>query len=250
MAVQNAQLFQAEIDTVARLQELERLKRDFLAVVSHELRTPATTIIGFADLLASDPPVVADDEVRALASRIALAGRHLTILIDDLLDVAGLSRGNFRIDLREVSVAEVVADVVDARSWQTHEIRVEVADNLPPVIADYLRLNQVLSNLVSNAMKFSTSGSPITISAVADDGHVTIAVADRGVGIPTAEQERIFERFYQVDQSLTREAGGLGIGLFLARQLCQRMGAAIALESEPGAGSRFTVRLRQAGPPD
>ena len=242
-AVQNARLLQREQDAMRELQEAEELKRNFLAVVSHELRTPLTSVLGFADTLTRLGPEMDTSLVVHFGTRIANAGRRLARLVDDLLDVAGIERGELATAPALTSVASVVVESVELVETRGRTLDVDVAPGLPPVFVDPERLSQVLVNLIENACKFSPPSGVVRLWARHERGGVSIAVEDSGPGIPPELRERIFERFFQADQQSTRTTGGLGIGLFLVRHLCERMGADVRVDSEPGRGSRFTVWL-------
>lgn len=217
----------------------ERQQREFIAVIAHELRTPVTSVVGFSDVLAGTYRPADEQEQRVLAGRIAAAGRELARLLEDMLDVTGLSSGGFRIKLGIVDIGPILEDVAAAPA---HAGRVAVAatGDLPPVLADPERLRQVLGNLVGNACKFSPAGALVRLWAARDGDHVAITVSDEGMGIAPALHERVFERFYQADGD-RRE--GMGLGLYLARQLTERMGGSLTLASAPACGSTFTLRL-------
>jgi signal transduction histidine kinase len=245
-AVQNAELFAREQETNERLRAAEQLQSDFLAMVSHELRTPLTTLTGFAEMIADHAGALQPTLVADVGRRMWRASRWLSRMIVDLLDVAQLERGTLVIELQptDVTTAVIEATTIDVRD--SRPITSRIAPNLPPVIADPGRLQQVLGNLLSNARKFSPQGSEITIDCDRDGSNVMITVVDRGRGMPPEAMDHIFDLFVQIDPATTRASGGLGTGLYLAKQLCDRMGAKITVESDPGAGSRFTVLLRSA----
>ena len=242
-AVQNARLFAREQETVERLKELEVLKRDFLAVVSHELRTPTVTIIGFADVLRDGG--ASGEEARMLAERIGGSARHLRSLIEDLLDVSGIERGDLQLEVVSTAVEPLLTDAV-AQRRDDARVELVVVGPLPAVLVDPARLTQVVGNLLANALRFSGPDTQVTVRAQPVAAGVEVAVADRGEGIPAELHERVFDRFYQVDQGPTRLRGGIGVGLFLARQLCDRMGVGLRLESQEGEGSTFTLTLPAA----
>jgi signal transduction histidine kinase len=252
-AVQNARLFEREQHAVAELREAQRMQRDFLAVVSHELRTPLTAIAGFAETLRSDAASLSADDVAAVGDRIGRAGRRLERLIVDLLDISQLERAQLAVNLVQVppnTLAAVVLDAIDSMGVSGHTVRLDVADGLPPVLADERRVRQVVEHLLDNARKFSPAASEIVVSlAPEEDGaHVAVSVTDQGPGIPAEMQPRVFERFFQVESPSTRSAGGLGVGLYLVRRLCDLMNASVDIDSAAGEGTRFTVRIPVARP--
>jgi signal transduction histidine kinase len=247
-AVQNALLYRQERDALSRTNEFEKLKHDFVSLVSHELRTPLTAVTGFAATLSRHAHQLRPEAVAEMGSRIEAASRRLGLLVSDLLDISGIQRGALDVVVTTVSVDATIAQLVEERVAPQHNLVVDIEPNLPPVHADPERLSQVLWKLVDNARKFSPDGSLIRVRAVRGDAHVMIAVDDEGRGIPPEHLARVFEPFFQVEEALTRSAGGLGTGLYLARQICEAMGAHLDVESEPGRGSTFTVRLPVAAP--
>lgn len=244
-AVQNALMFERERETLQRLEETQRIQRDFLMVVSHELRTPLTSVSGFGYTLERHAPALDAETVAEIGQRIWRAGRRLERVMGDLLDLAQIERGTFTIAVVATPVEPIVHDC--AREQQDdHRIAVSVEPRLPPVMADPERLHQALGNLLSNARKFSGPAAPIEISARAEETRVAVSVTDHGRGIPGELRARVFERFFQAEPATTRTTEGMGIGLYMVKQLCARMGAEVDLESAPGAGARFTIRLRRA----
>jgi signal transduction histidine kinase len=244
-AVQNARLFEREQQAVIDLREAQRMQRDFLAVVSHELRTPLTAISGFAETLrAARGGGLSGDDVAAVAQRIERASRRLERLIVDLLDISQLERTSLQVNLQAADLGAVVQGVVDELPSSGHEVRVVVEPDLPPAQADERRVRQVLEHLLDNARKFSPAGSAIEVRLAREgEGVVALSVADEGVGIPPAVRDRVFERFFQVESSSTRPAGGLGVGLYLVQRLCDLMGATVSVDSVVGRGTRFTVHI-------
>ena len=245
-AVQNAELYARELDTIERLRSAERLRTDFIAMISHELRTPLTTLAGFSELIASRAEALQPALVSEFGHRMWRASRWLSRMIGDLLDLAQLEQGVLALDMTATDVAAVVAEAAAVEVREPRVIRSRIEPALPLVLADPGRLGQILGNLLSNARKFSPPGSIIDIYCRRERDRVAVSISDQGRGIPSTEIDHIFDAFVQVDPGPTRDAGGLGTGLYLTRQLCDRMGAAIEVESTPGSGSRFTILLRQA----
>ncbi|WP_407052019.1 sensor histidine kinase [Methyloraptor flagellatus] len=227
-------------------------KSRFLALASHEIRTPLNGIIGMADLLADSPLSPAQSNyVRAVHS----SGTSLLSLVDDVLDLAKVEAG--RLDLAEapVDLGALVEEVVELLAPRAHGKGIELVGRIAPdvpaeVMADAARLRQVLINLVGNAVKFTHSGG-VTIEigrradAVPGFARIAVAVHDTGIGVPAADAERIFREFEQVEQGPARRYGGTGLGLAIARQIVDRMGGRIELDSREGCGStfRFAVDL-------
>jgi signal transduction histidine kinase len=227
------------------LRESNRLKDDFVAAVSHELRSPLTSIQGsLATLLRVgsqlDPAVA-----RSLLEVADRQSRRLRRLIEDLLVVSRLESGEDRPALSDVRLDVLVDQVLEdlAADGTQHLMETDVPAGLGPVRSDADRLHQILANLVGNARKYAPAGTTVTVRVRPGRTSTDVLVADQGPGIPPEERERIFERFYQVDQSPTRPAGGIGLGLYLCRRLAASIGAEVALERSGPDGSVFVVRL-------
>jgi PAS domain S-box-containing protein len=228
-------------------QTLDKLRDDFVATASHELRTPLAAIYGAAKTLRREDGL--DDEgAERLMAIISSESERLARVIDDILLASHLDSGRLKFASAPVDLRALVADVVE--SMQVHlqngvTLQLDAPPNgLPAVSVDAIKLRRVLQNLVDNAIKYSPEGGPVVVRAeVGGDGRVRLQVNDEGLGIPRAEQERIFEKFYRADPQLARGVGGTGLGLYICRELVQRMGGAIEVESEPGKGSTFTVEL-------
>jgi signal transduction histidine kinase len=242
-AVQNALLFGREREAVARLQEVEGLKRDFAAAVSHELRTPLTVVQGFAGMLASGTITSANVELREIGERIVQAARRLEGMITDVLLIAGIESAPRAVRLLPIDVASMLEQALQSADRGTHELVLAIDPDLPAAHSDLTRLADVLAKLLDNAQKFSAPGSVVTVGATAEDGAVVVTVEDHGCGIPDDMLELIFEPFVQVDSTMARPAGGLGTGLFLVRSIGTAVGASVTVESTEGVGSTFAVRL-------
>jgi signal transduction histidine kinase len=245
VAISNAQRLSIERDAVERLSELSRMKSTLLAAVSHELRTPLTTVIGFADLLGREFETSSREEQREMLDLIIEQGSQLRLLIEDLVDASRVEFGTLRVADEEVDVAAVLDRVARARAEAANPLEITLAPGLSRVRADESRLQQVVGNLVDNAMKHSPAGSPVDIGVRPDGERVAITVADHGVGIDPAFLPSIFEPFSQEERGGAR-GSGLGLGLYIVRGLVEAMGATIEARSTPGTGSEFIVRLRAA----
>jgi signal transduction histidine kinase len=232
--------------------ESNRLKSEFLANVSHELRTPLTSIIGFADLLrdsAQGEGVLDKKRIARFAHNILTSGRLLLDIINDLLDLAKIEAGKIELhrssfSLRDVceALSDFMKPLVDKNSL-TFEI--DLQDNLPVMYSDAGKIRQVLFNLLSNAVKYTPPGGVVRLEArsIDNDQAVQLIVADNGPGIAPEDQQRIFEKFQQLDPSVTREHSGTGLGLPISKEICNLLGGTIRLESELNKGSRFIVEL-------
>jgi two-component system sensor histidine kinase BarA len=244
-----------------RLKELDRLKSNFLATVSHELRTPLTSIIGYSDMLATGLAGDLNGEQQEFAETIRSKGDHLLALISSLLDLNKLEQGRLTVERQPMDatalIREVARDLGPPAAKKGVTVEAEVNGPLPALRADPIRIRQVLFNLGENAVKFSPEGGRVRLSVepyeeVADDddgaGLVLLAparaglrfsVSDEGPGIPEAEQAKIFDAFYQVDGSSTREHGGTGLGLSIVHRLVVAHGGRVDVESTLGQGSTF-----------
>jgi two-component system sensor histidine kinase/response regulator len=231
--------------TVAE-REVDVLKQNILAAVTHELRTPVAVVRGTLELALEDAFGGDPEQQRIFLSRALANTRGLQRLIDDLLLMASIDAGDLGLFLETVPVAGLL------RYCQKNVWRSEAADALvvelpnPPTLTlcvDQRYIRIVVSHLVDNALKFSPPGSPVQVRAEVRDNGVAITVIDQGVGVATADLERIFERFHQTDMSSTRAYEGLGCGLYLVRALVEAHGGYVEVESEIGVGSQFTVWL-------
>jgi signal transduction histidine kinase len=238
-------------DVTAEL-ETEQLKADFVATVSHELRTPLTPLKGFLITLSRGIGDGTEEERQAYYRIMLNQANRLERLITDLLEASRIESGRPVVEAQSMDVTATIDEVV--RNFQDEypdrNMRVVAEANLL-VDADPLRVDQVVTNLVSNAIKYSPRETPIEIRAAREDGHVTVSVRDQGWGITSSDQERVFDRFYRVDNALTRRTGGTGLGLYLAKQLVHAMRGRLWVASAPGEGSTFSFTLpfaEAAGP--
>jgi two-component system phosphate regulon sensor histidine kinase PhoR len=230
-----------------RLREFDRMKDEFIAVISHELRTPLTSVYGAALTLQKRE---VDDEMRAALLTIVSdeAGR-LARLLDDALSASRLHADRETFDIAPIDGAEVARAVVEAAGQRLPEgVTVELIPptELPDIAADPDKLRQVLVNLIENAIKYSPDGGRIEIRMEPAGSFVRFSVRDEGLGIPREEQSRVFDRFYRVDPNMTQGVGGTGLGLYICRELVERMGGRIWVDSQEKAGSTFTFELPTA----
>ena len=225
---------------------LEQLKADFIATVSHELRTPLAAVHGAAKTLQREDIVVGGETFQHLLNLISEQSERLAEMVNDILLASRVDSPELEIATEHVDVGALAAEVLAAvRVQASEQIMFELVapPSLPPAAADRDKLRQVLTNLVANAVKYSPAGGRIEVELHAEDGHIAIVVRDEGLGIATAEQSLIFEKFYRADANMTRGVSGSGLGLYIARALVQRMGGTISVESELGHGSTFVVTL-------
>ena len=248
VGIENARRSERERATVDRMAELNRMKSSFLANVSHELRTPLTAVIGFARTLQGRGTNLSEDERARLLDRIETQAKRLHRLVEDLLDEAHLERRALRVSNGPVRIRDVVERVIEAVPDPVHRISVQLAGSTPMVIADGVRLEQVLGNLVDNARKYSPVGSEIVISSAVTDRGVELSVADEGTGIDPDFMPHLFKPFTQADAGDTRRDHGVGLGLSISQGLVEAMGGTIEVHSEVGSGTRFTVVLPRVVP--
>jgi two-component system phosphate regulon sensor histidine kinase PhoR len=231
---------------VTELRRLERVRQDFVANVSHEFKTPLTAIQGFAETLlggALDDP----NNNRRFLEIIREHAARLARLTDDLLKLARIEAGKLEIEFFPVSLLELIEGCAETTllkaSRKQITLEVNLPPGLPPVRGDAGLLRDVLQNLLDNAIQYTHEGGRIDVSATAGAREAVVAVADTGIGIPVAEQERIFERFYRVDAARSREAGGTGLGLSIAKHIVEAHGGRLWVESAVGSGSRFSFSI-------
>ncbi len=232
---------------VTQLQQLEQVRREFVSNVSHELRTPLSIFRGYLETLLDEPELPPDERERILRVLEKHSAR-LHSLVDDLLSLARLEAPDPRLNFATVALAEFLHRV--ARDWERRAaakqltIAQEIASGLPAIEADEARLEEVMYNLLDNAMKYSPTNSRITISAMRDgDNAITISVRDEGAGIAAADLPRIFERFYRTDKARSREVGGTGLGLAIVKHIAQLHGGNVTAESHLGRGTTIHVTL-------
>jgi signal transduction histidine kinase len=248
IAIENVRLFDEIQEKSRQLAEASQHKSQFLANMSHELRTPLNAIIGVSEMLREDAEALKQDTEPL--DRVLGAARHLLALINDILDLSKIEAGRMELQLEDFALAPLIDGVVKTIEPLAAKNENRVAVSCDGVIgrlhADQMRLRQALLNLMSNANKFTERG---TISVDArqrqENGRdwITIAVADTGIGMTPEQMGKLFQEFSQADASTTRKYGGTGLGLAISKRFCQMMGGDIAVESEPGKGSVFTVRV-------
>ena len=234
---------------ISEQRRLERVRQDFVANVSHEFRTPLTAIQGFAETLlagALEDPT----NRRRFVEIIRDHATRLARLTEDLLELSRIEAGQLKLEFRPVSVNQLVTACLETSSVKAGpkqlELKTELPEGLPPVRGDANRLQQVLQNLLDNAVQYTPPGGKIAVGAAHSGDQVVITVADTGIGIPQAEQSRIFERFYRVDAARSREVGGTGLGLSIARHIVEVHGGRLWVDSTVGEGSQFHFSIPTA----
>ncbi len=226
---------------------LDEEKSDLVATISHELRTPMSAVYGAAMTLLREDIDISPEQRRELLQMIATQSARLSQITDELLLTSGLDRGELTVATEPVDVADIVSATVDAIRPQLPDsaaIEVEIPADVGAASGDPHRIQQVLVNLLDNAVKYGAS--PVKVHADRANGVIRVSVADDGSGISLAQQERIFEKFYRADPQLAHSPSGTGLGLYISRELAQRMGGRLMVTSEPGTGATFVVELPQA----
>jgi signal transduction histidine kinase len=248
IAIENVRLFREIQDKSRQLAEASQHKSQFLANMSHELRTPLNAIIGVTEMLREDAEALKQD-LEPL-DRVLGAGRHLLALINDILDLSKIEAGRMELHLETFPLAPVIKDVARTiepmATKNSNRIVIDCSVDLGTMHADQTRFRQSVLNLASNANKFTEKGT-ITIAAHQgqenDRDWITIAVADTGIGMTADQMSKLFQEFSQASSATASKYGGTGLGLAISRRFCQMMGGDITVESAPGSGSTFTIRL-------
>lgn len=244
LVVQAARLRERQEETLQRLRELDEMKSDFVAITSHELRTPLAAIRGFINTLRRRLDELSGDETREFLEIVDQQTDRLIRLVEDLLVVSRIEAGKITLHPEPVEPASFLDEVVTGMGEHAPRIDKRLHPGLPSVfLADPQRLEQILTNLLQNAVKFSPPDSTVILDAEPAAGGLSFTVRDRGPGIALDEQQRVFERFHQTDAAATRRSEGAGLGLYITRQLVEAMGGTVELRSELGVGSTFRVSL-------
>jgi PAS domain S-box-containing protein len=234
---------------VTRETAVDRMKTEFVSTVSHELRTPLTAIKGHLDLIASGRAGPLTPEQGEFVGMAQASTRRLSALINDMLDISRIESGRVEVRRESVAVPPLARDALRmleheaARRQVTLSLSTPEDAALPPVLGDADRITQVLVNLVGNGIKYTPAGGSVTVSAEAEEGVVTVCVADTGIGIAPEDQKRLFQKFFRADNSTTREVGGTGLGLAITKAILEKMHGTIWVDSALGQGSRFYFTL-------
>jgi PAS domain S-box-containing protein len=232
---------------VTQERELDRMKTEFVSQVSHELRTPLTAIKGFTEMLLDGDAGDVNDEQQEFLNIVKSNVDRLVALINDLLDISRIESGRIKLDLAPLDLSEVITSVVATMrpllEGKSQTLTTEVPEGLPLAMGDRDRVVQVVTNLVSNAHKYTQSGGAICVSAQNQGDMLRIAVKDNGMGIPAEDIPKLFTRFFRVDSSLTREIGGTGLGLSIVKSIVELQGGNVSVESELEHGSTFAFTL-------
>jgi len=226
---------------------LEEVRSDFVATISHELRTPMASVYGAAETLLHRERELAPEQRRELLRVIAAQATRLTHITEEVLLTSKLDRGEISVARGSVDIVRLVRSTVEAMSAQLPErvsVGIEIRSSVPPVSGDADRIQQVLVNLLDNAFKYG--GGTVTVRVENGDGSIRVLVTDSGPGVPAADRQRIFEKFFRGDPQQTRTPGGTGLGLYISRELARRMEGTLELSAEPGEGATFVLELPRA----
>jgi len=247
---QNKELMKKQQELVEKTREAEaasQLKSEFLANMSHELRTPLNIIIGFSELMLDEVPGQLNKEQKQCLDDILTSSRHLLGLIGDVLDISKIESGKVRLSMTDIALTELIKSLRNTMTPiltpRKQSLDVIIEEGLPPIHTDKAKLRQVLFNLLSNATKFTPDGGNIRIEAVRNGDWCQVSVVDNGIGIKKEDQTRIFEPFCQLDSTPIKEKSGTGLGLAVVKQIIEKHGGQIWVESEYGKGSRFIFTL-------
>lgn len=234
----------AVIHDVTQQKKAEELRREFVANVSHELRTPLTNVHSYAETLV-DSGELPKETVESFLTVILSETNRMTRIVQDLLTLSRFDYGRAEMSMETLNIYESIENVYDAVLMEAqrhdHILLLDVNDDLPLIRGDTARLEQVMMNILSNAIKYTPNSGTIRISAAREEHNIVISFSDNGIGIPKEDMPRIFERFYRVDKARSRESGGTGLGLAIAREIVLQHHGDIKIESEPGVGT--TVRI-------
>jgi signal transduction histidine kinase len=223
----------------------EKLQAELISLASHELKTPLTSIRGYAHTLVREFGQLGEETQREFLQAISSEADRLSRLISTLLDVSQIDEGRLRVHRQSTSPSDLCEEAARTAAHPEfrHALRVDLADGLPDIFVDVERIHQVLTNLISNAAKFSPDGSEIVLAAAADDHAVRFSITDHGVGIPREEQSTLFTRFHRASNVQELDAPGSGLGLYIAKGIVEAHGGAISFTSELGRGSTFSFTI-------
>ncbi len=230
---------------ITKIERLENIRQEFLSNISHELRTPLTSILAFVETL-EDGAIEDKQNNQRFLSVIRKNAERMHHLIDDILELSSIESGKIRIESNLVSLAPQVEEAFTNLSAKANERSIKLINEVGPdirVLADVMRLGQMLTNFIDNAIKFNRSGGAVFVSHEATETSDIISVTDTGEGISIEHRQRIFERFYRPDRARSREIGGTGLGLAIVKHLARLHGGEVSLVSEVGEGTTFSIKL-------
>lgn len=230
---------------ITQIERLETVRQEFFSNISHELRTPLTSILAFVETL-EDGAIEDEENNRRFLSVIRRNAERMRRLIDDILELSSIESGSIEIQVKQISLSSLVKEVFTNLSNKADERRIKLINEVhagASIFADPVRLEQMLTNLIDNAVKFNSEEGSVTVSLAQNGAKDVISVADTGEGISGEHLRRIFERFYRTDRARSREIGGTGLGLAIVKHLARLHGGEIYVSSTPGGGSTFSIEL-------
>ncbi len=243
-AAEGAGLVMVVLRDITAAKEMQAMQRDFVSIVSHELRTPLTAIKGFAKTLIQRGESLPAETRQSFLATVSDQADRLARLVDDLLQVSRIEAQRLRMEIEPQQPGEIVQDLLHQfRSKWMRPMEVDVPASVPAVAADRDKLEEVLINLIDNAVKYSPEGSPVRIVARETSGEVEIAIEDRGAGISSDDAAKLFQKFQRLSTPATRDVGGSGLGLYIVKGLVDAMGGRVWIESAPGQGSTFAFSM-------
>jgi signal transduction histidine kinase len=254
IAIENVRLFDEIQNKSRQLAERSQHKSQFVASMSHELRTPLNAIIGLTEMMVKNAARFGTEKAQEPLQRVNRAGTHLLGLINQVLDLSKIEAGKLELNPQTVQLAPLINEVISTAGQLAEQNKnclvVDAQENLGALTVDPMRLRQILLNLLSNACKFTKQGEVRLRARRVANGRdwVELAVADTGIGMTPEQQAKLFEEFTQADTSTAQRYGGTGLGLAITRKLARMMGGDVTVQSEPGKGSVFTVRLPSGAP--
>lgn len=244
VAIENTRLYKA-------VRQADESKSQFISIVSHELKIPMTSIRGYADLIRQGAAGEINEQQSKFLNTIITNVDRMADLVSDLSDISRIDTGRLRITLEPLPLADLVRNTTAALRPQfeakRQHLRFELGEGLPMVLADHNRLIQVLTNIMSNANKYTPDGGEITIRAAKKDGQIRLSIQDSGIGLSVEDQARLFSQFFRSEEPEVREQAGWGLGLYVTRRLLDLMGGSIGMRSELGVGSTFWITLPTSG---
>jgi signal transduction histidine kinase len=231
---------------VTQQRELDRLKDEFVATVSHELRTPLTSMMGFLEMIREGEAGELSDEQKRFLAIVYRSSERLQRLVGDLLFVARLDANGLQLQFGSARLDDIVRDSVESSSALARSREVELVSEIhpvPPVSGDRERLTQLVGNLVSNALKFTPAGGRVTARTFVDGSYAVVEIEDTGIGIPAAEQSRLFQRFFRSSTATEQAIPGTGLGLVISKAIAEAHGGSIGVTSSSGEGTCFRVEI-------
>ncbi|WP_342305516.1 ATP-binding protein [Methanolobus sp. ZRKC5] len=238
---------EAIINARISAEEANRIKSEFLATMSHELRTPLNAVIGYSDLLLEESFGVLGSQQKKSLNHISNSGRHLLKLINDILDISKVESGKMELYYEDFFASEMFMTVLNIISPLARKKNIKLESSIVPdnllVNADKIRFKQILFNLASNAVKFTSDGGSVLLKAHKRDDIMKFSVIDTGIGISSDDVGRLFLPFQQIDSTISREYDGTGLGLSLVKKFVEMHGGMVSVESEPGQGSNFSFSI-------